>query len=83
MAGPAAFFDPARTNTPFTIKASPFQLRGLAAYLIGECVVRRGYIGGFATNKIQNMADYIESPGYDPNVWRKYFIYTCGEEMEY
>ena len=71
VAGPAAFFDVSTTRTPFTIRASPFQLRGLAAWLIGECVNTRGYIGGFATTKIQNMVDYIDSANYNPNVWRE------------
>ncbi|KAK4696842.1 hypothetical protein P7C71_g1150, partial [Lecanoromycetidae sp. Uapishka_2] len=69
VAGPRAFYDVETTNVPFTIKASPFQLRGLAAYLVAECVVDRGYIGGWATNKIANLADYINSPDYIPNVW--------------
>jgi len=80
VAGPGAFFDVATTNVPFTIKASPFQLRGLAAYIIGECVVSRGYIGGFATNKLSNLADYIEGPDYVPNIWRKLRLHAsmCG-----
>lgn len=71
VAGPSAFYDASTTNVPFTIKASPFQLRGLAAYIIAECVVNRGYIGGFATNKISNLRDYILNPDRVANVWRE------------
>lgn len=65
VAGPKAFYDPATTNTPFTIRASPFQLRGLAAYVVNDCVQRGGYLGGFATNKISNLANYLQDPSTD------------------
>lgn len=67
VAGPAAFYDVATMRAPFTIRASPFQLRGLAAFVIKKCVSERGYIGGFATNKIQNLVDYVRAPGWDPD----------------
>lgn len=66
VAGPVAFYDPQKTNVPFTISASPYQLGGLAAYVIEECVVKRGYIGGFASNKVQNLLDYVRRPDFDP-----------------
>ena len=65
-AGEAAFYNPTLTNIPFTIKASPFQLRGLAAYVLNKCVSNGGYLGGFATNRIQNLIDYVREPGFDP-----------------
>ena len=65
MAGPEAFYDIQTTNTPFTIRASPFQLRGLAAYVVNDCVQRGGYTGGFATNKISNLANYLQNPNTD------------------
>ena len=60
-----AFYDPSTTNTPFTIRASPFQLRGLAAYVVNNCVQRGGNVGGFATNKISNLANYLQDPDTD------------------
>lgn len=50
---------------PFTIRASPFQLRGLAAYVVNDCVQRGGNVGGFATNKISNLANYLQDPNTD------------------
>ena len=65
VAGPQAFYEPTSTHTPFTIRASPFQLRGLAAYVVNDCVQRGGNVGGFATNKISNLANYLQSPSTD------------------
>lgn len=65
VAGPQAFYDPAITHVPFTIRASPFQLRGLAAYVVNDCVTRGGNVGGFATNKISNLAEYLRDPNTD------------------
>lgn len=65
VAGPEAFYDVRSTHTPFTIRASPFQLRGLAAYVVNDCVQRGGNVGGFATNKISNLANYLQDPNTD------------------
>ena len=65
VAGPEAFYDVQSTHTPFTIRASPFQLRGLAAYVVNDCVQRGGNVGGFATNKISNLANYLQDPNTD------------------
>ncbi|CAF9908203.1 MAG: hypothetical protein ALECFALPRED_004349 [Alectoria fallacina] len=65
VAGPQAFYDRQTTNTPFTIRASPFQLRGLAAYVVNDCVQQGGNVGGFATNKISNLANYLRDPNTD------------------
>lgn len=65
VAGPEAFYDIATTHIPFTITASPFQLRGLAAYVVNDCVQRGGHVGGFATNKISNLANYLRDPNTD------------------
>ena len=69
-AGPLAHYDVATYNPPFTLKASPFQLRGLAAHVVNSCVKvsldhrgrpreGTGGRGGFATHQIQNLADYV------------------------
>ena len=69
-AGPLAHYDVGTYNPPFTIKASPFQLRGLASNVVRTCVYPSkdpwgkekkdsGGQGGFVTDKIQNLADYI------------------------
>ena len=65
VGGPQAFFDPATTHTPFSIRASPFQLRGLAAYVVNACVVRGGNFGGFATHKVSNLVNYLEDSSTD------------------
>ena len=65
VAGPEAFYDPAMTHMPFTIRASPFQLRGLAAYVVNDCVQRGGNVGGFATDKISNLVHYLRDPSTD------------------
>ena len=65
VAGPQAFYDVQTTYTPFTIRASPFQLRGIAAWVVNDCVQRGGNIGGFATNKISNLANYLRDPNTD------------------
>ena len=69
-AGPLGHYDVGVYNQPFTLKASPFQLRGLAAHVVNSCVRQSldhmgrvrpdsGGKGGFATHKIQNLADYV------------------------
>lgn len=69
-AGPLAHYDVGVYNPPFTLKASPFQLRGLAAHVVKSCVAqnydqRRRPIaesdgkGGFATHQIKNLANYV------------------------
>ena len=65
VAGPQAFYDVQSTYMPFTIMASPFQLRGLAAYVVNDCVQRGGNVGGFATNKISNLANYLQDHNTD------------------
>ena len=65
VAGPQGFYDVQSTNVPFTIMASPFQLRGLAAYVVNNCVQRGGNVGGFATNQISNLANYLQDPNTD------------------
>ena len=80
VAGPKAFYDPQKTNTPFTIRASPFQLRGLAAYVVNDCVQRGGNVGGFATNKVSNLANYLRDPNTDLSLpFRKIIKYIILE----
>ena len=65
VAGPESFYDLSATHLPFTIRASPFQLRGLAAHVVNDCVTMGGNVGGFATNKISNLAEYLRDPNTD------------------
>ena len=57
----------------FTISSSPFQLRGLASHIVRSCVARStvggedASIGGFATDKIANLANFIQAPSTDLN----------------
>lgn len=80
-AGPKAHYDVGVYNPPFTLKASPFQLRGLAANIVNTCVRDKigrdgrpmegsGGKGGFATNQIQNLADYVQNTD-DLSTYRK------------
>ena len=95
VAGPRAFYDVSTTSVPFTIRASPFQLRGLGAYVVNNCVTRGGNVGGFATDKISNLADYLQDPSTDlslpfrkatPNILlseRFQINFDCGNVQQY
>lgn len=69
--GPNTYYEIGHINPPFTIKASPFQLRGLAAYVIKSCVNRPSRagedasIGGFATDRMENLAEYLLDENID------------------
>ena len=80
-AGPLAHYDVGVYNPPFTLKASPFHLRGLAANIVNSCVREKigqdgrpeagsGGRGGFITNQIQNLADYVQHTD-DLSTYRK------------
>lgn len=69
--GPNTYYNLDRINPPHTIRASPFQLRGLAAYVIKSCVNRPSSagedasIGGFATDRMSNLAEYLLDENVD------------------
>ena len=47
--------------SPFLSPLIPDDIRGMAGWVIDQCVTRSG-IGGFVTNKIINMVNYISEP---------------------
>ena len=72
-AGPQAYYEVDRIKPSFTVSSSPFQLRGLASYIVRSCVSRSSFrgedasIGGFATDKIANLANFVQAPSTDLN----------------
>ena len=44
---------------------TPNDIRGMAGWVIDQCVHRGGGIGGFITGSLDNLVDYIEHPFTD------------------
>ena len=62
--------------SPGPIMISPDDVRGMAGYVIQQCVVEEGGIGGFVTANFSNMIDYILDPNTDINNPYRELIYT-------
>ena len=52
---------------PGPIMISPDDVRGMAGYVVQQCVADGGGVGGFVTASFENMIDYILNPDTDIN----------------
>ena len=44
---------------------APDHIREMAVYIIDECVLSWGGVGGFVTEGFANMANHVALPGFD------------------
>ena len=63
MGGPGAANN--ALGTAPKINLTPSAIRGLAGWVIEQCVSGRGGIGGYATGLFENVLEYIEQPSTD------------------
>ena len=57
LAGPA---DPRGLGT---YMLNPEEIKSLAYFLVGRCVMAQDGLGGFATGAFENMLNFVNSPG--------------------
>ena len=58
--------------------AKPDDIRGLANWLVSQCVSHSGGIGGFLTKDIGNLIDYVTAPQTDIyGLFRKIIQIPC------
>ena len=55
-------------NRPLSYSVIPDDIRGMAQYVIQECVEYRGGIGGFSTLGLGNLVNYVVAHQADPEL---------------